>query len=54
MFSIADPTLGISWRLGETGDFRETGFIDALDPRTRKRMPNSSIELPADTPAETI
>ena len=22
------------------GDFRETGFIDTLDPRTRKRMPN--------------
>ncbi len=27
VFSIADPTLGISWRLGEAGDFRETGFI---------------------------
>ena len=27
------------------GDFRETGFIDTLDPRTRKRMPNPSIEL---------
>ena len=37
VFSIADPTLGISWRMGEAGDFRETGFIDTLDPRTRKR-----------------
>lgn len=54
VFSIADPTLGISWRMGEAGDFRETGFIDALDPRTRKRMPNPSIELPADAPAATI
>ena len=45
VFSIADPTLGISWRMGEAGDFRETGFIDTLDPRTRKRMPNPSIEL---------
>ena len=53
-FSIADPTLGISWRMGEAGDFRETGFIDTLDPRTRKRMPNPSIELPADAPAGTI
>jgi uncharacterized caspase-like protein len=53
-FSIADPTLGISWRMGEAGDFRETGFIDTLDPRTRKRMPNPSIELPADAPAATI
>ncbi|WP_085962872.1 caspase family protein [Bradyrhizobium sp. ORS 285] len=53
-FSIADPTLGISWRLGETGEFRETGFMDVLDPRTRKRMPNPSIQLPADAPAGTI
>lgn len=54
VFSIADPTLGISWRMGEAGDFRETGFMDTLDPRTRKRMPNPSIELPADAPAATI
>jgi len=53
-FSIADPTLGISWRIGDSGDFRETGFIDALDPRTRKRMPNPSIELPGDQGAATI
>src|SRR5262245_6426277 len=54
VFSIADPTLGISWRIGDNGDFRETGFIDTLDPRTRKRMPNPSIELPADAPASVI
>jgi hypothetical protein len=54
VFSIADPTLGISWRMGEGGDFRETGFLDTLDPRTRKRMPNPSVELAADAPAATI
>lgn len=54
VFSIADPTLGISWRIGDAGEFRETGFMDTLDPRTRKRMPNPSIELPADAPAATI
>jgi hypothetical protein len=54
VFSIADPTLGISWRMGETGEFRETGFMDTLDPRTRKRMPNPSIELAGDAPAATI
>lgn len=54
VFSIADPTLGISWRIGDAGDFRETGFLDTLDPRTRKRMPNPAIELPADMPAATI
>ncbi len=54
VFSIADPTLGISWRIGDAGEFRETGFIDTLDPRTRKRMPNPSIELAADASAATI
>ncbi|MES1148209.1 MAG: caspase family protein, partial [Bradyrhizobium guangdongense] len=54
VFSIADPTLGISWRIGNTGDFRETGFLDTLDSRTRKRMPNPSIELPSDAQAATI
>src|SRR5258707_5568226 len=53
-FSIADPTLGISWPIGDAGEFRETGFIDTLDPRTRKRMSNPSIELAADAPAATI
>ena len=52
-FSILEPTLGISWRIGN-GEFRETGFMDTLDPRTRKRMPNPSIELPPDAPAATI
>jgi hypothetical protein len=54
VFSIADPSLGISWRMGNAGDFRETGFLDTLDPRTRKRMPNPSVELAADAPAATI
>jgi uncharacterized caspase-like protein len=54
VFSILDPALGISWRMGEAGDFRETGFLDTLDPRTRKRMPNPSIELAADAPAATL
>jgi hypothetical protein len=54
VFSFADPTLGISWRMGDAGDFRETGFLDTLDPRTRKRIPNPAIELAADAPAATI
>ncbi|TYL92209.1 caspase family protein [Bradyrhizobium rifense] len=54
VFSFADPTIGISWRMAGSGDFRETGFIDTLDPRTRKRMPNPSIELPPDAQAGTI
>src|SRR5665213_620324 len=51
---MLDPALGISWRLGDSGNFRETGYLETLDPRTRKRLPNPSIELAADTPAATI
>jgi hypothetical protein len=54
VFSILDPAIGISWRIGDSGEFRETGFLDTFDPRTRKRIPNPSIELPADTAAATI
>ncbi|WP_439925971.1 caspase family protein [Nitrobacter sp. JJSN] len=54
VFSIADPALGISWRMGDSGPFKETGFLDTLDPRTRKRMPNPAIELSADAAAATI
>ncbi len=53
-FSFAEPVTGISWRLGETGDFRETGFLDVLDPRTRRRMPNPAIQLDSDQKAATI
>jgi uncharacterized caspase-like protein len=53
-FSFAEPVTGISWRLGESGNFRETGFMDAFDPRTRRRMPNPAIQLDADQPAATI
>jgi hypothetical protein len=54
VFSILDPAIGISWRIGDSGAFRETGFLDTFDPRTRKRIPNPSIELPADAAAGTI
>jgi hypothetical protein len=53
-FSFAEPVAGISWRLGEAGNFRETGFLDAFDPRTRRRIPNPAIQLDAEQPAATI
>jgi len=53
-FSFAEPVTGISWRLGEVGSFRESGFLDAFDPHTRRRMPNPSIQLDADQPATTV
>lgn len=52
--SFPDVATAIAWRFGEAGDFKETGFLDQFDPRTRKRMPNPSIELAADAPAGTL
>jgi len=52
--SIAEPALAMSWRFGESGEFKETGFLDVLDPRTRKRMPNPSFQMDSDAPAATL
>jgi hypothetical protein len=38
----------------EAGNFRATGFMDAFDPRTRRRMPNPVIQVDAAQPATTI
>src|SRR3981081_4770111 len=35
-------------------DLRDKGFVDTLDPHSRKPMTNSSIALGADAPASTI
>src|SRR4029453_14232880 len=42
VFSIADPTLGISWRLGEAGVFRGAAFLGNAAPRPPRRMPHTS------------
>jgi len=52
--SLADPALAIAWRMGESGEFKDTGFLDTLDPRTRRRSPNPSFELAPDAPAATL
>lgn len=52
--SFIDPVTAIAWRLGDSGPFKETGFLDALDPRTRRRLANPTFELDADQPAATI
>jgi hypothetical protein len=52
--SFIDPVTAIAWRLGDTGDFKETGVLDALDPRTRRRIANPSFELDLDQPAAPI
>jgi hypothetical protein len=52
--SFPDPVIAIAWRLGNDGPFKDTGFLDTIDPRTRRRMANPTFELDADTPASEI
>jgi hypothetical protein len=52
--SFLDPVTAISWRLGEDGPFKETGALDALDPRTRRRMANPTFGLDPDQGATAI
>jgi len=52
--SFIEPVTAIAWRLGETGAFKETGFLDVLDPRSRRRLANPSFELDSDQPVTTI
>lgn len=52
--SFVEPVTAIAWRLGDSGSFKETGFEDMLDPRTRRRMANPSFGLDPDQQAATI
>ncbi|WP_019402409.1 MULTISPECIES: adenylate/guanylate cyclase domain-containing protein [unclassified Chelatococcus] len=46
--SMPEPATAISYRIGDTGEFRATGTSQVLDPRTGKPAPLTSFPLPAD------
>ncbi|MDX8458402.1 methyl-accepting chemotaxis protein [Mesorhizobium humile] len=52
--SLPEPATAISWRLGDSGPFTDTGAMAMNDQRTGKPMPNPSFELPDSTAASTI
>jgi len=52
--SLPEPATSISWRLGDSGPFTDTGLMAMNDQRTGKPMPNPSFELPDSTAASTI
>jgi class 3 adenylate cyclase len=56
MASVSTPeaATAIGYRIGEQPDFRPTGTLQALDPRTGKRMPNPAFGLPPDQRETTI
>lgn len=52
--SLPEPATAISWRLGDSGPFTDTGVMAMNDQRTGKPMPNPSFELPDSTAATSI
>jgi len=52
--SMPEPATAISYRLGNAGEFRETGLLDVLDQRTGQRMPNPTFQLSGKAQATVI
>ncbi|RWC26787.1 MAG: methyl-accepting chemotaxis protein [Mesorhizobium sp.] len=52
--SLPEPATAISWRMGDSGPFTDTGFLAMNDQTTGKPMANPSFELPDSTVAGTI
>lgn len=52
--STPEPAVAITYRVGETGEYRDTGLLDVLDQRTGQRMPNPSFQLSGKAQAAII
>ena len=51
---LPEPATALAVRVGETGEFKSTGFLASVDQRTGKPAPNPSLELPADQERTTL
>ena len=52
--SLPEAATAITYRLGDAGEFKETGLLDVLDQRTGQRMPNPSFQMSPKAPATII
>ncbi|MGA2794789.1 MAG: caspase family protein [Roseiarcus sp.] len=52
--SLPEPATAIAYRIGDAGEFKATGLLDALDQRTGQRMPNPSFPLSSKAAATII
>ncbi|MER9289043.1 methyl-accepting chemotaxis protein [Mesorhizobium sp. M0518] len=52
--SLPEPATAISWRMGNSGPFTDTGFLAMNDQTTGKPMANPSFEMPDSTVAGII
>jgi hypothetical protein len=52
--SLPEPATALAYRVGDAGEFKETGLLDVLDQRTGARMPNPSFAMSPRAPAGII
>jgi len=52
--SLPEPATDIAYRIGDKGEFKSTGVLDALDAKTGRRMANPSFPLSARAEAAII
>jgi hypothetical protein len=52
--SLPEAAVQFGYRIGEAGDFVDTGLTQNIDPRTGQAMPVTWFSLPADQPAGTV
>lgn len=52
--SAPEPMLAMSYRIGEDGALRTMELMDVLDPRTGRRMPNTTFSLSPQQPPTVL
>jgi hypothetical protein len=52
--SLPEPALQFGYRVGEDGEFKDPGLLDALDQRTAQRIPKTYFELPPEQEGTTL
>jgi hypothetical protein len=52
--AIPEPALSIAYRIGERGEFHETGLAPNVDPRTGKPTAKTSFDLPSSQSRATL
>ncbi len=52
--SLPEPAVQFGYRIGETGEFTDTGTMQTLDQQTGQPMPVTWFSLPGDQPAGTL
>jgi len=52
--TLPEAATAIAYRVGDSGEFQNTGLLPTPDPRTGKPAPKTEFALPQDQPATTL